>query len=331
MKKGHVVLAIIFFTFSMVLLPAMATIRRGKRLQVGFYSTRCPQAEFVVAHHVAMAFARDHSIAAGFLRLFFHDCFVKGCDASILLDSTPSGEPVEKTSPANVKSLKGEDLIDEIKAHLEAQCPETVSCADILAFATREAVALSGLPRFRMPSGRRDSRSSRGMDVNLPGPQTPIDEIIRIFASKGITVEDMVVLMGAHSIGSAHCKWFDYRLKNNSTQSRNAASMNMDPSYAAHIKAMCTGNREEASVMFDPISPYRLENSYYKKLERQRGLLQSDQVLAFDTRTSPIVNEMANQPIKWSWKFVQAMTRLGKVNVLTGKEGEIRKNCRAFN
>lgn len=63
--------------------------------------------------------------------------FSKGCDASILIDGPSS----EKAAGPNLR-VRGYDVIDVLKDIAEAQCPGVVSCADIIAIATKEVIKM---------------------------------------------------------------------------------------------------------------------------------------------------------------------------------------------
>ena len=63
----------------------------------------------------------------------------QGCDASVLLDKTPTGEETEKEAIPN-STLRGFEVIKAIKDALELECPHTVSCADVLRLASRDAI-----------------------------------------------------------------------------------------------------------------------------------------------------------------------------------------------
>ncbi|XP_050131664.1 peroxidase 57-like [Malus sylvestris] len=331
----------IIFTLSIVIVVIIAPCTEaagkglGNGLNVGFYSRSCPNVEKIVADIVSEANRQDPKLPGALIRLFSHDCFVKGCDASILLETTRSKEPVEKKAQGN-DFIRGFELIDEIKARLEQECPQTVSCADILAFAAREAVFLAGLPRHKVPAGRRDSRTSRASDVGLPAPTTPFNDIIDFFTRKGITLDELVVLSGAHSIGVAHCSFFDYRLYNfNTSQPQDPA---LNSTYAADLSTKCpkqntlpADEAKKRAVDFDPTTPLVLDNNFYLNLLQGKTLLQSDQIMVSDPRTSALVKTLASDSEAWSRRFAKAMIKMGRTNVLTRDEGEIRKNCRTFN
>ncbi|KAL6190421.1 hypothetical protein ACLB2K_036819 [Fragaria x ananassa] len=242
---------------------------------------------------------------------------------------------VEKLSDRNGRTLRGLEVIDEIKTQLEKECPRAVSCADILAFAAREAVILAGLPRYDVVAGRRDGSTSRAIDADdsLPTPKDDLKNIIGMFNQRGFSLEDMVVLSGAHSIGAAQCGQVRDRLYAFAPNvPRDPA---IDPAYATDLTKKCPAQPPPGPELFmvdlDPTTPLKLDNQYYLNLQKKRGLLQSDQVLATDPGTVGFVNQLAGDNAGWSRKFVNAMERLGKVSVLTGDEGQIRLNCRAFN
>lgn len=63
----------------------------------------------------------------------------QGCDGSVLLDDTSSFTG-EKSATPNRNSARGFDVVDNIKSAVENVCPGVVSCADVLAIASRDSV-----------------------------------------------------------------------------------------------------------------------------------------------------------------------------------------------
>uniref|UniRef100_M8CZP4 Peroxidase 17 n=1 Tax=Aegilops tauschii TaxID=37682 RepID=M8CZP4_AEGTA len=110
-------------------------------LKVGYYAQTCPRAEEIVRRVMARALAREARSVASVMRLQFHDCFVNGCDGSVLMDATPTMAG-EKEALSNINSLRSFEVVDEVKSALEEQCPGIVSCADIIIMAARDAVVL---------------------------------------------------------------------------------------------------------------------------------------------------------------------------------------------
>ncbi|XP_051138762.1 peroxidase 16-like [Andrographis paniculata] len=298
-------------------------------LRTDFYRTTCPNVESLVRAAVQAKFRQTFVTAPATLRLFFHDCLVRGCDGSIML-AVPNGQ-AEKDHPDNL-SLAGDgfDTVVKAKAAVDSdpQCRNKVSCADILALATRDVVNLAGGTFYPVELGRRDGRVSTIASVQrrLPGPGSNLDQLSSIFASHGLDLTDLVALSGSHTIGFSHCSRFANRIYNFSPQSRIDPSLNLQ--YALQLRQMCPIRVDpRIAINMDPASPNTFDNAYFQNLQQGRGLFSSDQVLFTDGRTRNIVNQFAASNVAFNQAFALAMTKLGRVGVLTGSQGEIRIDC----
>ncbi|EFJ31814.1 hypothetical protein SELMODRAFT_168621 [Selaginella moellendorffii] len=315
---------------ALVVSVVVTLVRVEAQLVVGYYEQNgCPMAEEIVKKVLTAAVARDQSIAASLLRLHFHDCFVQGCDGSVLLDPQNGFPATEKQAVPNF-SLRGYNLVDAIKQALEQACPETVSCADILAIAARDAVSLSGGGTWPVETGRRDGVISLRTEAeNLLPPTNENSEVLtQRFLDVGLTQDEMITLSGAHTIGRAHCVSFSQRLYNFSPEFD--TDPNLDAAYAGKLKQACPRNFDPRTVVpLDPVTPSQFDNRYYSNLVNNMGLMISDQTLHSDMLTQFSSESNAEDENMWQFKFANAMVRMGAINVKA--EGEIRKNCRLRN
>lgn len=290
----------------------------------------CDDAEVYIQYQVKELWNKDKSITPKLLRLLYSDCFVTGCDASILLDGPNS----EKAAPQN-RGLGGFVVIDKIKTVLEKRCPGVVSCADILNLATRDAVHLAGAPSYPVFTGRRDGRLSSAASVDLPSPSTSWETALAYFKSKGLDVLDLATLLGAHSLGRTHCSYVVDRLYNFNGTGKPDPSM--DASFITEMKRLCPQRLKKDQI--DPLvflnpesgSNYKFTQSYYSRIKSHKAVLEVDQQLLFGNDTAQITDEFAAGFEDLRKSFALSMSRMGNINVLTAKEGEIRRNCRLTN
>ncbi|XP_050113146.1 peroxidase 47-like [Malus sylvestris] len=314
------VIAKLFVVF--LLLQMMSGfVFRAKGLSMGYYIMSCPMAELIVRNTVTRALQADPTLAAGLIRMHFHDCFIEGCDASILLDSTKDNT-AEKDSPANL-SLRGYEVIDAAKAELEKKCPGVVSCADIVAMASTYAVFAAGGPVYDIPKGRKDGRRSKIEDTrNLPPPTLNASELITMFGQHGFSAQEMVALSGAHTLGVARCSSFKNRLSDN-------VDPDLDSGFAKQLTKTCSAG-DNAEQPFDA-TRNNFDNVYFNGLQRKAGVLSSDQTLFSSAKTRNIVNGYAFNQAMFFLDFQQAMVKMSTLDVKEGSKGEIRTNCRKMN
>ncbi|XP_023635317.1 peroxidase 50 isoform X3 [Capsella rubella] len=197
----------LFLTFNL----ASAQLRRN------FYAGSCPNVEQIVRNAVQKKAQQSIITIPATLRLYFHDCFVNGCDASVMIASTDSNK-AERDHEDNI-SLAGDgfDTVNKAKEALDAvpNCRNKVSCADILTMATRDVVNIAGGPKYDVELGRLDGLSSTAASVegNLPHPTAGVNQLTSLFAKNGLSLNDMIALSGSWLL------WFRIRALHQSVQS----------------------------------------------------------------------------------------------------------------
>ncbi|KAI3955093.1 hypothetical protein MKW98_025362, partial [Papaver atlanticum] len=314
------------------------------QLSPSFYSSSCPNVLFTIQNAVLTAISNEPRMGASLLRLHFHDCFLAykymcmfpsctefrntqqrlrflartGCDASILLDDTSSFTG-EKTAGPNANSVRGYDIIDTIKAQVEALCPNTVSCADILAVAARDSVAAMGGRPWIVQLGRRDAKTASKNDANtnLPPATLSLSGLITSFTNKGFTTKEMVILSGSHSIGQARCTTFRSRIHNET---------NIDASFATSRKASCPTSGNDNNLAPLDATPIIFDNTYYKNLVSKKGLLHSDQELFNGGSTDAQVTAYSIDNPTFLTDFAVAMVKMGNLSPLTANSSSLKSS-----
>jgi len=319
------------FVLALMFVWVSTTANPNGPLQPGYYLWTCPQAEAIISAGVQRAVAQEARMAASLLRLHFHDCFINGCDASVLLDDTPTFVG-EKTAGPNNNSIRGFEVIDAIKEELESACPGNVSCADILAVAARDSVVLTGGPSWEVQLGRRDSltASKAAVDNGMASPTSDISALVENFKGVGLTQKDLVTLSGAHTIGNARCLTFSSRLMGVQPDGT------LQTEYLTSLQQLCTQGfviNNDTLASLDLGTPVTFDNQYYANLRSGEGLLKSDQVLYSNgtETTRELVQFYMKDQQEFFEQFKKSMVKMGNIKPLTGTSGEIRRNCRSIN
>ncbi|CAI0435512.1 unnamed protein product [Linum tenue] len=286
-------------------------------LSLNYYDKTCPNFESAVTNAVKKAMKNDRTVPAAILRMHFHDCFIRGCDASVLLKSTKKNV-AEKDGPPNV-SLHAFYVIDHAKEAVEKMCPGVVSCADILALAARDAVALlqSGGPNWAVPKGRKDGRISKASETRqLPAPVFNISQLQQSFSQRGLSLEDLVALSGGHTLGFAQIHNFSATVDVDST---------LSPSFAANLRRICPlqNKAKNAGSTMDSTT-FGFDNVYYKMLLGGKSIFSSDQALLTNPKAKALVQKFAASEAEFGKAFAASMV---KMSSLTGGQ-EVRLDCK---
>ncbi|KAL5228964.1 hypothetical protein ABZP36_017229 [Zizania latifolia] len=302
----------------------------AKGLSFDFYKSSCPKAESIVREFLKKAISKDVGLAAALIRLHFHDCFVQGCDGSILLSKIRPGEDSEQEAPPNT-SLRPSAFkaVNDIRALLHKACGLVVSCSDIVTLAARDSVKLGGGPDYKVPLGRRDGLTFATRDKvldALPPPTSHVPALVKALGKLNLDPTDLVALSGAHTVGIAHCTSFDGRLFPQVDDT-------MDKWFASHLKltACPVANITTNTTVNDIRTPNTFDNKYYVDLLNRQGLFTSDQDLFVNATTKPLVTKFAVDQSAFFDQFVYSIVKMGQIEVLTGSQGQIRANCSVRN
>ncbi|XP_058198735.1 peroxidase RIP1-like [Rhododendron vialii] len=324
--------------FSMVVVPSSSgqlhrdfcnnTPNSSGQLTPNYYRFSCPNVFNTVRRIVEQAIKCDPRMGASLLRLHFHDCWVNGCEGSVLLIDIGNFIGEQSAIP-NKNSLRGFDVVAQIKAELNSvcRCGNVVSCADILAIAARDSIDILGGPWYQVLLGRLDSLTASLADANtnLPSPFSNFTKLIANFLSHGFGLKDLVVLSGAHTIGLARCVTFRSRIyKDNDINSNFANGLETTCPANASLGGNNTAPLDATTNVFDTV--------YYRELTRQMGLLHSDQELysgGNQTSADLVTKYSKNRAAFWE-DFVVSIIKMGNLPPASGN-GQVRCNCSIVN
>ena len=73
---------------AMLVVVAASAATCAAQLRRNYYAGVCPDVESIVRDAVARKYRETFITVGATLHLFFHDCFVEGCDASVVVAST---------------------------------------------------------------------------------------------------------------------------------------------------------------------------------------------------------------------------------------------------
>lgn len=318
---------LLFFLF----ITSLSSIPRSQSmLSLDYYAKTCPKFDSIVQEIVHSKQTQSPTTAAATLRVFFHDCAVDGCDASVLIRPSATNKS-ERDNDIN-HSLAGDayDVISRIKTAVELECPGIVSCSDILAMATRNLITMTGGPYYKVRLGRKDGLVSQASHVegHISRANSSVNQMIANFKSMGFSVQEMVALTGGgHTIGFAHCSEFSNRLYGEKPDPA------LHPMLGEALKRYCANYSTDLNIaaFLDVVSPGRFDNNFLKNLQKGLGILASDSALMKDPRTAAIVNKYAMDNNLFFRDFSKVMEKLSVLGVKTGHKGEVRKRCDMFN
>uniref|UniRef100_A0A0D3ARI4 peroxidase n=2 Tax=Brassica oleracea TaxID=3712 RepID=A0A0D3ARI4_BRAOL len=163
---------------------------------------------------------------------------------------------------------------------------------------------------------RRDGRTANRGDAVAALPLGPdsMEILTSKFSVHNLDTTDLVALSGAHTFGRVQCGVITNRL-HNFTGNNGQSDPSIEPKFLRTLRRKCLQGRSlTARVNLDPTSPDSFDNDYFKNLQNNRGVIESDQIL-FSSKGAPtvsLVNRFAKSQRKFYKAFAKSMIKMGK-------------------
>ncbi|RAR06989.1 ligninase LG6 precursor [Stemphylium lycopersici] len=245
---------------------ALAATPTSAALNIWPRAGDCPSVWSDVAAELQAEMAGCGANAHGAIRAPFHDCINNGCDGSLILSDECSRS--ENAGLSNIcKKLK--DWSEKFD----------VGAADMIQFAAATAISACPLgPKVQALVGRKDSKAAAASG-SVPSSRDSVDSILSAFSAKGFSADDVVALMGTHSV---------------------ALQFNDDPS--------------QAGKSLDS-TPSTYDNTFYKETKDGTApySLQSDRLLSNSSKTADTWSSFAASTDAWLVLFTDAWNRFAVV------------------
>lgn len=187
----------------------------------------------------------------------------------------------------------------------------------------------TGGPDWQVKLGRLDSLTASQELSNeiMPSPRSNASYLIDLFQKFNLSIKDLVALSGSHSIGQGRCFSIMFRLYNQSGTGK--ADPAIEPGFREKLYELCPESVDQNVTGNLDATPRIFDNQYFKDLVSGRGFLNSDQTLFTFAQTRPFVKNFSVDQKGFFEAFVEGMIKMG--DLLSGKPGEIRRNCRVAN
>ncbi|EMS67050.1 Peroxidase 12 [Triticum urartu] len=160
----------------------------------------------------------------------------------------------------------------------------------------------------RAPRASRRFATPQDVLSGLPAPTSAVPSLLDVFHNHSLHLDatDLVALSGGHTVGLRHCVSFE-------------------------AEADGPGQGHRRAHPLDVRTPDVFDNQYYVNLVNREGLFVSDQDLFTNEATRPIVERFARSQRYFFNQFGVSMVEMGQIRVLTGDQGQVRRNCSARN